>query len=278
MNKLFLLFVCAICLLTVCYNTNLSSTQLESILYADDWLEQIERSGWMVHNQAEGYFSSISNNKQNIYIISKAYDESSLFHYSRLAIEIEENVFFFNFGKEYHGSFADVISVGDVDGDGMDEVAILSTIGQSGGAGQYEARVFKIKENSCSEIFYSSSKEPFNTGFTNILCDNYIITIKNAFTNYEANFDLREKYEGIFYDDKGNLIKSANVFCDSFNHFNLIDIEKDGIYEVACSQYVSLYDHSDYIGEAKSVLKFNVHKKNFEVYDASFCQELSQSG
>ena len=88
---------------------------------------------------------------------------------------------------------------------------------------------------------------------------------------------------GIFYDEYGNIINSESILCDSFNEFFPKDIDEDGIFEISCVQYVSLNGHSDYIGDAETVIKFNSESKQFEVVKALFIHNtrgrfLGQSG
>ena len=49
-----------------------------------------------------------------------------------------------------------------------------------------------------------------------------------------------------------------------------MDVDKDGIFEISCKQYVSLSDHADYVGDAESVLKYNSIAKQFEVVQSAF--------
>ena len=245
--------------------------KFESIPYSNNWLERSDMNEWQIVSCSKGFFSKEMNIVQNAYILKQYSTSSSLITSSVLAVEVGKKVLFFELAKDC-GSFSNEMHIGDIDGDGIDEIAVHSAVGFSGGSGQYISIVLKVLDNNLIKMFEFSPKERFDTGFTCVLKDNYIISIKNSFTGYEADLDFSKdkKYYGLIYNDNGKVINNQEIFCDTFNFFRFVDIENDGIYELEGSQYISLYGHSDYIGEAKTILKFNAYQEKFEVFDALF--------
>ena len=98
--------------------------------------------------------------------------------------------------------------------------------------------------------------------------------IKNKFTGYSTILDLSgyKVYHGVYFDETGKPLNKneENVLFDSFREFTPADVDGDGTFELVCLQYASLYCHADYIGDAKSVLKYNSDTKEFEVIKAEF--------
>ena len=64
------------------------------------------------------------------------------------------------------------------------------------------------------------------------------------------------------------------ILVDSLYELLPIDIDKDGIYEIMGRQYVSLVGHSDGIGSATTVLKFNNEISEFVIIETSFSLEF----
>ena len=60
------------------------------------------------------------------------------------------------------------------------------------------------------------------------------------------------------------------ILVDSLYELLPIDIDKDGVYEIVGRQYVSLIGHSDGIGSAATVLKFNNEISEFAIIKTSF--------
>jgi len=176
--------------------------------------------------------------------------------------------------------FGMTMYIHDVDGDGREEVIIHQDVDMFGGAGQYRTMVFKITDNELKELFKSPTDGGlFDTGFRSSFLDGCNFQINNIYTGYSETFDFRN-YDSkeSFWDEKGHPYDwddwdgwdGSWLWVDSFCYLNPIDIDNDGVFEIACEQYSCLIDHSDYIGEAKSILKYNAETQVFEVVDAEF--------
>lgn len=161
----------------------------------------------------------------------------------------------------------------DFDGDKDEEIILHEAKGMSGGAGQYLARVFDFTEDGIKEIFTSYDEEMyFNTGFTCKIMKDKKLRVDNNFTGYTTTFEVIRKNEEYFtgwYDEDGNP-KDIELWVDSFNRFEPEDTDGDGISEILCRQYTCLYGHTDYIGDAVSVLKYDNDTNKFYVVDAWF--------
>lgn len=174
---------------------------------------------------------------------------------------------------EGHFNLAGNMEVCDVDGD--HEILLQQTVGMSGGAGSYLSRVFDYCDGEMLEIFSSDNifkKYSNNMGFSCTLLENHEFRIDNEITGYSEIFHMENRPEEYFkwwYDVNGKMYQ-REILVDSFYEFLPIDIDGDRVYEIACRQFVSLIGHSDGIGCAKTVLKYNTATSDFEIIDASF--------
>lgn len=168
------------------------------------------------------------------------------------------------------------IELRDFDGDGDKEILLQDTVGMSGGAGQYKSTVLDFENYEFTELF-SSSHALYNgnnktTGFSIEILKGNKFKIINSITDYSEIFDFKnkpEKYLNGLYDENGQVIE-RKILVDSFFEFIPKDIDNDGVYEIVCCQYVSLIDHSDHLGNAKTILKYNNKTSLFEIIDAEF--------
>ncbi len=166
------------------------------------------------------------------------------------------------------------LSFADLDGDEDKEIILHECKDMAGGAGQYLARIYNFNDG-IEEIFtsYDPDNNIYETGFSCTLLKDNIIRIYNSFTGYTLEFEVERKNEEYFtnwwYDEEGNP-KEQKLWVDSFNSFEPCDIDDDGVSEIMCRQYTCLVDHTDYVGSAISVLKYNKDTKEFFVADAYF--------
>lgn len=173
-------------------------------------------------------------------------------------------------------SYGSGIELCDFDGDGDKEILLQEAIGATGGAGQYSSSVLDFENGKFIEMFSDSNAlyngENRTTGFSIEILQGNKFKIKNSITNYCEIFDFKnkpEKYLNGLYDENGEVIE-RKISVDSFFEFIPKDIDNDGIYEIVCRQYVSLIGHSDHLGNAKTILKYNNKTATFEIIDAEF--------
>lgn len=167
--------------------------------------------------------------------------------------------------SSYDGTFYCV----DLDGDEDKEIVLQENIGLSGGAGQYLSRIFDFRDGEIIEIFSSiANEEVFDTGFSLTLLKDKQFRIENRFTGYHETFTLSGRDEN--YYNQVWLQDKIELSVDTFYTFEPYDADHDGVYEIRCCQYTSLYGHSDYIGTAVSFLKYDKEKAAFVVCDAYF--------
>ena len=173
-------------------------------------------------------------------------------------------------GPAYSGK----IELCDLDGDGDSEILLHETISVTGGAGGYYSAVFDFIDGEFIKLFASPESKHFDTGFEIEILENNEFLIKNRFTQYSETFILNARSEDYYkkwwYDENGVPINDRGLWVDSFLEFKPVDIDNDGVYEIQTRQYTCLVDHSDFIGEAISVLKYNNKIKAFEVIEAEF--------
>lgn len=159
---------------------------------------------------------------------------------------------------------ADSILLGDVDGDGIQEIFIHSNTGGCGGAGSWLAEILRVEGNEIFRIFGNWNE--FDTGFESRFLDGYQLEVKNHITGYNLVFGVTQSHRDYIADAKE--LPAGNIMVDSFYGFEPTDVDGDGISEVICKQYTSILSHADYTGTACSVLKFNTETQAFEVVDA----------
>lgn len=203
-----------------------------------------------------------------------------VYHDSYIAIETENGIIEERVGDVDSGSYGDTMYVCDIDGDRLDEIIVHSMIGVSGGAGQYAARVYKIVDNEIEEIFFSVSSDMLDTGFLVEFRDDFEIVVKNKYTGYNKVFErsFGENYSGIYFDENGKVLEQSPLWLDSFREFIPEDRDGDGIYEIKAVQYASLYGHTDFIGNAVSILKYNSKTSSFEVIESDWEDAKTEDG
>jgi hypothetical protein len=76
--------------------------------------------------------------------------------------------------------------------------------------------------------------------------------------------------EKTWYGEKDCTHFDTNLLVDSFYSFEPMDVDEDGVCELIGYQYTSLNGHTDYVGSAKTVLKYDKNKSEFVVIDAKF--------
>ncbi len=175
-----------------------------------------------------------------------------------------------------NASYESTLCLGDVDGNGTDEMILHEMVGATGGAGQFVSRIFKLSENGLLEIFNSrvdlstGAESLFHTGFGSEFLAGKKLKIFNSITGYSTLIDISEKYTSDFFDETGKGITTDAIECDSFFEFSLKNVDADEALEIVGVQYASLMGHAGAIGYANSVLKYNKNTNQFEVIESSF--------
>ena len=199
--------------------------------------------------------------------------EESASHDSYIIIVTEASAVYHQVDRSY---LNDKVYLNDIDGDGSDEIIVHQLTSAAGGAGGYNALIYKIENGILSAIFNSEGGNQFDTGFSSKFTDGYKLEINNNFTDYKTVLDLNnsKKHKEWFFNEDGSVLSEYKdkswIMVDSFNQFIPKDVDNDGIYEISCVQYASLRDHSDYIGDCKTVLKYDNIIGDFVVADAEF--------
>lgn len=201
----------------------------------------------------------------NVYSISEAIGDG-IYSSVYLAVETSDTVWITYTTDCYSNS----IAVRDIDGETGEEIILSQTVGISGGAGSHNSSIWKVSEKGIKPIFDSNY---FDSGFTSYLAEPFKLVISNQITGYKTTLDCEEKSEyigSIFSEDGKPLDEDYSAMIDSYFEFEPIDVDGDGIYEIKCKQYTSLYSHADYIGDAEIIIRYNNDKEIFEIIDAVF--------
>lgn len=171
-------------------------------------------------------------------------------------------------------SMGAVLFFADLDGDEDKEIILHECKDLAGGAGQYHARIYDFS-GGLEEIFssYDPVNRIFDTGYSCTFLEDNMLKVDNEFTGYSTTFEVKRENEEYFtqwwYDEEGNP-KDHDLGIDSFNRFEPQDADNDGISEILCRQYTHLVGHTDYVGDAITVLKYNNETKEFYVSEAYF--------
>ncbi len=252
---------------------HISSADYRENWYLDDsFMQNVGLSGCSYKSFIEGNVES-TDFKSSVYILGHN-RFGTLYEEFYLAIENENKIRFYDLDEAGYGC---QLSLADLDGDNIDEIIINFHVAESGGAGGYNSKVIKVNEYSIYEIFnnFNNVDEVYN-GFTSVLKNDFKIEISNVFTGYKTTIDYKHNIPDspfAHWDENGKVIGEADndyLLYDSFRAFYPEDVDNDGIYELICQQYTSLYGHADYIGDTKAVLKYNQKHRRFEVIDAEF--------
>lgn len=163
------------------------------------------------------------------------------------------------------------IEAQDFDGDGYKEILVQENADMFGGFGQYISRVFKYVDGKLEPTFSSRTDDGqlFDTGFSCTVLEDYNLKIQNKYTGYEEVFNYRDVRK-TWHGEEGCTFFGTELLVDSFYRFESVDMDEDGVYEIIGYQYTSLDGHSDYVGSAKTVLKYDKEKSEFVVKDAEF--------
>lgn len=172
---------------------------------------------------------------------------------------------------EYMSRMGGHIEVQDFDGDGYKEILVQESADMFGGFGQYVSRVFKYVDGEIKTIFssYNENGEHFDTGFSCTILEDYNLKIQNEFTGYEEIFNYRD-VKKVWYYEKDYKPLSKELWVDSFYRFESCDVDEDGVFEIIGYQYTCIDGHTDYVGSAKTTLKYDKEKCEFVVSKADF--------
>ena len=155
----------------------------------------------------------------------------------------------------------------DLTGDGVQEIILHHNTGGCGGYGTYVSWVMTVTEEDINIVFEEDNL--FDTGFVGGAVDGYHLKVQHSLTNYELIFDAKQEHE-IYFDDTGKTDCDNEMVFDSFYEFEPLDKDGNGVFELHCKQYTSLYGHVDYVGSACSVWKWDEETQKFTIAEAWF--------
>ena len=161
----------------------------------------------------------------------------------------------------------------DIDGDKTDEIIFMVDNGGNGGAGSHTTYVWKVTDEGFETLMALNGYVTyFDTGFEFELQASFKLLVKNRHTGYSRTIDFsnRSGYIGAVYNEMGNPAVTWTAYHDCFYYIVPCDIDNDGVYEIECTAYTSLYDHADGIGDSICTLKYDRNSKSFKVVDARF--------
>lgn len=205
-------------------------------------------------------------------------------HYPVYIIEDAEGRIIWYWGDFFEAApYTSCFYLNDIDGDGYCEIISQHDSGGNGGFGGYYSYIFKVVNRSLEQLFPSEIQDwfIFDTGFTLSLYDGFHFTINNKFVPFEMTF-TRERYDTPYFDNYGSVTCTIDrsedeMMVDSFYIFTPVDFDNDGVYEIMTAQYCSLWGHSDGIGTAYTILKYDNISGEMRVIKAGFWEYLDDS-
>ena len=246
-----------------------------NILTVDEIAKLISKDSSLIDNIGKPVYGNIEGRSTTVIPVSVQLDdvEESMFHDSYIIIVTEAGAVYHQVDRSY---LNDKVYLNDIDGDGSDEIIVHQVVSAAGGAGGYNAMIYKIENGILSAIFNSEGENQFDTGFSSAFGDGFKLKITNRFTDYETvlGSEYTEIYTHTFYNEDGTVIDEYkddySMMVDSFYRFVPEDVDNDGVYEISCLQYTSLWSHADGIGKCKTILKYDNIIGDFVVADAEF--------
>lgn len=202
---------------------------------------------------------SSSRNSQVIYLVSDYRYDLNKKHDLYLAVETANKTSFY---KLEFTSYEDYFFICDVDGDKTDEIVLRQFVDSVGGAGQHFTAIYKVDDDALSEIFLAAPSG-YDAGFSAELSNQgriklnigYEVLINGAQGNIESDMETWEPVSLVYH----------SLFA-----FEPKDIDNDGVFEIYCSQLLTIITKEAPRGKLSYFLKFNVATQTFEVIDASF--------
>ncbi len=249
----------------------------EALEKAVDYLEiaDLDRLQ-IVEKTAFHYQDETKHTKDSmLYLLHKASDDDSENTLSYLAVAEEGKLLVFPALKENLSAVN--LYAANLDSDSSDEIILHCQLDAFGGAGQYQSYIFNLEGHQCNEIFSDKVIEneiSWDNGCTAEFLAGKQLKIQNASMDYEKVIDVSLRYSEDFFDASGKATIDANFACDPFYKFYPEDIDKDGICEIVGYQYASVITHPDYIGDVKTVLKYNPETNRMDIVRTEFLEDF----
>ena len=210
---------------------------------------------------------SLSTNKHEnnhiVYILGDYRYQINSLHDGYIALELGDRIIFYELGNQ---SLEDQIFLCDLDADGEDEIILHQVLDNFGGVGQYLSRIFRV-EDSIVEILCA---EADSTGYRCEPMADHQFKVFNEFTNDSDIFDISSIYPEEYFDETGKLTNEIEIFYSSFLKFEPKDIDEDCFFEIECTQVLYLDQHRNFLGYARTVMKFNKETQKFDVVQSKY--------
>ncbi len=164
------------------------------------------------------------------------------------------------------------IYAANIDDDSFDELILCAEVADTGGKGNYISAIYDFSKTNIVELqrFQINRNEP-TTGFVaEFDFEEKQMLITNTFVSYKKVISLEDKYSHSFF--KENDSSNLTLGFDSFYTFYPQDIDGDNVFEIIGFQYTYLDGHSDGIGEAKTVFKYDFTNNHLKVFEVDFLE------
>ena len=162
----------------------------------------------------------------------------------------------------------------DVDGDCVHEIILQEDLGGNGGYGAFRCRVFEVESNMLTTLFDTGNSSDMDTGFYWKIHDNYKLVVHNRITGNSWEMNASDYMKSRYFDEAGTAVDSAiyPLDIDSFYEIYPKDVDGDGIHELCTTQYTFSGGHTEGIGDAKCVFKYDKASGSFQIIETDFVQ------
>lgn len=260
----------------------LTSAAAEALGYDDSAIPYIELAQIIREPSADGKISGVV-------CLRAMFFDSPIYGIPVLAVCEEGSI---NIRVMCGGSYEEEFFLADITGDGMEELIANHCIGVTGGAGSYQSAVYKLARGGLpvsrlgsgrflDRLFENPdyiSNASMDTHFFLYLSEGFVCTVENFDADLHKSFTHSSLKDSPYFDSEGNLTDEGREYNQAallatdpfFFVFRPVDADGDGIYEIMTAQYSYLWDRSDSLGTAYTILKWSNAAESLFITDAGF--------
>lgn len=214
--------------------------------------------------------TSANESEHSILLVADYAYGDSIYHNMHIVLRTDDELELIDLEDEF-GSYGDIISVCDINGDGIDECILQQVLDMFGGAGQFMSRVISFTEDEVNVLFESDPGNLYDTGFRSEYLEQKLLRISNIYTGYTTQIDISGMFKDEYFNSNEEGINRPGIQCESFVEFKPKESNQGCYCEIECIQFVTLDGAS--LGYVLSILKYNSKAQTFDVINSEFLSE-----
>ncbi len=199
--------------------------------------------------------------KERVTLLGKRFDDTAMYmeHLYLLAedpAKAEEQGILIKLPEESDGGYGAKMQLLDFNGDKVKDLFVTANTGGSGG--YYNHHIYSLKDGQ-ERILYQPAEEN-QLNITGSLQDHYqaVLFIKETKQSYTINLqDRKDLYQELNVYKGGKLLEKVEVWHGGYNSLAPVDVNQDGIFELAGVQTIKGTSNADSIAQATSLWRFN---------------------